>query len=36
MVAMIDGARRYDMQMKVIESADQNAQRANNLLSVQA
>ncbi|ABE59326.1 flagellar basal body rod protein FlgF [Chromohalobacter israelensis] len=36
MVAMIDGARRYDMQMKVIESADQNAQRANSLLSVQA
>ncbi|MDV6319152.1 flagellar basal body rod protein FlgF [Chromohalobacter sp. HP20-39] len=36
MVSMIDGARRYDMQMKVIESADQNAQRANSLLSVQA
>ncbi|WP_280539326.1 flagellar basal body rod protein FlgF [Chromohalobacter sp. 11-W] len=36
MVAMIDGARRYDMQMKVIESADQNAQRANSLLSIQA
>lgn len=34
MVAMIDSARRYDMQMKVISSADENAQRANNLLSV--
>lgn len=34
MVAMIDGARRYDMQMKVIETADENAQRANNLLSM--
>ncbi|WP_280562070.1 flagellar basal body rod protein FlgF [Chromohalobacter sp. 48-RD10] len=36
MVSMIDGARRYDMLMKVIESADQNAQRANSLLSIQA
>ncbi len=35
MVAMIDVARRYDMQMKVIGSADENAQRANNLLSIQ-
>ncbi|KXS39125.1 flagellar basal-body rod protein FlgF [Modicisalibacter tunisiensis] len=34
MVAMIDSARRYDMQMKVISSADENAQRANSLLSV--
>lgn len=34
MVAMINGARRYDMQMKTIESADENAQRANSLLSV--
>lgn len=34
MVAMIDTSRRYDMQMKVIESADQNAERANKLLSV--
>lgn len=34
MVAMIDSARRYDMQMKTIESVDENAQRANNLLSV--
>jgi flagellar basal-body rod protein FlgF len=33
MVAMIDGARRYDMQMKTIENADENAQRANGLLS---
>ncbi|WP_043526257.1 flagellar basal body rod protein FlgF [Litchfieldella xinjiangensis] len=35
MVAMIDTARRYDMQMKVISSADENAQRANSLLSLQ-
>jgi flagellar basal-body rod protein FlgF len=35
MVAMIDNARRYDMQMKVITSADDNAQRANSLLSLQ-
>ena len=35
MVAMIDNARRYDMQMKVIEDADENAQRGNNLLSLQ-
>lgn len=35
MVAMIDTARRYDMQMKVIGSADENAQRANSLLSIQ-
>lgn len=35
MVAMIDTARRYDMQMKVISSADENAQRANGLLSIQ-
>ncbi|WP_148253886.1 flagellar basal-body rod protein FlgF [Aidingimonas lacisalsi] len=34
MVAMIDTARRYDMQMKSIETADENAQRANNLLSI--
>lgn len=34
MVAMIDGARRYEMQMKVISSADENAQRANSLLSL--
>lgn len=35
MVAMIDTARRYDMQMKVISSADENAQRATSLLSIQ-
>jgi len=34
MVAMIDVARRYEMQMKVISSADENAQRANSLLSL--
>ncbi|WP_323846741.1 flagellar basal body rod protein FlgF [Microbulbifer magnicolonia] len=33
MVAMIDNARRYEMQIKVIESADENARRADNLLS---
>ncbi|ACO78591.1 flagellar basal-body rod protein [Azotobacter vinelandii CA] len=35
MVAMIDNARRYEMQMKAIDSADDNAQRANALLSLQ-
>ncbi|UYG02107.1 flagellar basal body rod protein FlgF [Halomonas sp. LR3S48] len=35
MVAMIDVARRYEMQMKAISTADENAQRANNLLSIQ-
>ncbi|WP_104201959.1 flagellar basal body rod protein FlgF [Billgrantia saliphila] len=35
MVAMIDVGRRYEMQMKVISTADENAQRANNLLSLQ-
>ncbi|GGX77979.1 flagellar basal-body rod protein FlgF [Litchfieldella qijiaojingensis] len=35
MVAMIDTARLYDMQMKVIGSADENDQRANSLLSLQ-
>lgn len=35
MVGMIDIARRYDMQMKLLSSADENAQRANNILSVQ-
>ncbi|WP_346797044.1 flagellar basal body rod protein FlgF [Halomonas sp. Bachu 37] len=35
MVSMIDVARRYDMQMKVISTADENAQRANNLLALQ-
>ena len=32
---MIDVARRYEMQMKVIGTADESAQRANNLLSLQ-
>ena len=35
MVAMISNQRKFDMQMKVITSADENAQRANSLLSVQ-
>ncbi|WP_373183807.1 flagellar basal body rod protein FlgF [Halomonas campaniensis] len=35
MVSMIDVARRYEMQMKVIGTADESAQRANNLLSLQ-
>lgn len=35
MVAMIDNARRYEMQMKVIASADENAKSANGLLSLQ-
>ncbi|WP_194756480.1 flagellar basal body rod protein FlgF [Aliidiomarina indica] len=35
MVAMINNQRKYDMQMKVIGTADENAQRANSLLSVQ-
>ncbi|GAA3903459.1 flagellar basal body rod protein FlgF [Halomonas cibimaris] len=35
MVSMIDVARRYDMQMKVISTADENAQRANAVLSMQ-
>lgn len=34
MVAMIDNSRRYDLQMKVIETANENAQRANSLLSL--
>ncbi|WP_192036493.1 flagellar basal body rod protein FlgF [Halomonas sp. YLGW01] len=34
MVAMIDTARRFEMQMKTIQSADENAQRANSLLSI--
>lgn len=32
MVAMIDVARRYELQMSVIDRADENAQRANSLL----
>lgn len=35
MVEMINSARRYEMQMKVLQSADDNAQRANSLLSLQ-
>ncbi len=35
MVSMIDVARRYDMQMKMLSSADENAQRANSILSIQ-
>ncbi|MDE1168390.1 MAG: flagellar basal body rod protein FlgF [Pseudomonas sp.] len=35
MVAMIDNARRYEMQMKVISTADENAKSANSLLSLQ-
>lgn len=35
MVAMIDTARRYEMQMKVISDASDNSQRANSLLSLQ-
>jgi flagellar basal-body rod protein FlgF len=35
MVAMIDNARRYEMQMKVISDASENTQRANSLLSLQ-
>ena len=35
MVSMIDVARRYDMQMKVISTADENAQRADSMLSIQ-
>ncbi len=33
MVGMIDNARRFEMQMKVIQHADTNAQQANALLS---
>ncbi|HEX8542359.1 MAG TPA: flagellar basal body rod protein FlgF [Pseudomonas sp.] len=35
MVAMIDNSRRYEMQMKAISTADENAKSANNLLSLQ-
>ena len=34
MVAMIDNSRRYDMQMKAISTADENAKSANSLLSL--
>lgn len=35
MVSLLDNARRFEMQMKTIDSADRNAQRANGLLSLQ-
>ncbi|MFJ4344777.1 flagellar basal body rod protein FlgF [Pseudomonas sp. NPDC089401] len=35
MVAMIDNARRYEMQMKAISAADENAKAANQLLALQ-
>ena len=34
MVDMIANARRFEMQMKVIHSVDENEQSANNLLSM--
>ena len=34
MVAMIDNARRYDMQLKMIESIDENGRQADSLLSL--
>ncbi len=34
MTDMIASARRFEMQMKVIGSVDENAQRANQLLSL--
>ncbi|RAW94660.1 MULTISPECIES: flagellar basal body rod protein FlgF [unclassified Photorhabdus] len=34
MVSMIANARRFEMQMKVIHSSDENAQRANQLLAM--
>lgn len=36
MVAMIDNARRYEMQMKAISAADDNAKSANQLLALQS
>lgn len=35
MVSMISAARHFEMQLTVITTADENAQRANNLLSLQ-
>lgn len=35
MVSMIDNSRRYEMQMKAISTADENAKTANNLLALQ-
>lgn len=34
MVSMIENARRFEMQMKMISNADENAQSANRLLSL--
>lgn len=34
MVSMISNARHFEMQMKVINTADENAQRANQLLAI--
>ncbi len=34
MVEMINHARRFEMQMKEISHADQNEQKANQLLSI--
>lgn len=34
MVDMIANARRFEMQMKVISSVDDNAQRANQILAM--
>ncbi|MCM5703728.1 flagellar basal body rod protein FlgF [Larsenimonas salina] len=34
MVSMIDNARRFEMNMKMIQTADDNEQRANQLLSL--
>ncbi|MFP4077058.1 MAG: flagellar basal body rod protein FlgF [Halochromatium sp.] len=35
MTAMIDAARHYELQLSVISATDENAQRANSLLSLQ-
>ncbi|MCM2130399.1 flagellar basal body rod protein FlgF [Larsenimonas rhizosphaerae] len=34
MVAMIDNARRFEMNMRMVDTADENEQRANQLLSL--
>ncbi|MBF3321092.1 flagellar biosynthesis protein FlgF, partial [Leptospira borgpetersenii serovar Hardjo-bovis] len=34
MTDMIANARRFEMQMKIITSVDENEQRANQLLSI--
>jgi flagellar basal-body rod protein FlgF len=34
MADMITNARRFEMQMKIISSVDENEQRANQLLSM--